>query len=55
MKIIHNIFLLKDTSCNYTIFNFHEILLLTKGDISISWWTFPKRNDASESKNSNRF
>ena len=64
MKIMHNVFFLKDTSFNYFILNFHEVLLLTKGDIgldisrvflSIRWWTFPRPKDASESKNSTRF
>ena len=36
MKIIHNAFLLKATSFNYIILNFHEILLLTKGNIGLN-------------------
>lgn len=35
VKITHNVFLLKDRSFNYVILNFHEILLLTKGDVGL--------------------
>ena len=35
MTIIHNIFVLNDTYFIYIILNFHEILLLTKGDIGL--------------------